>query len=283
MKDFAGFEFRGLTNLGDNIQSIATERLLPEIRKRFNRDTLANATPLYPMNIVMNGWFSHQPASCLPLKNSLHPIFWGFHITDLNNSWNYFSRKDIVEYLKKYEPIGCRDPYTAERLSDLGLKTFVSYCLTLTFPTRKQAPVNGRIIAVDINPSFLPQEIKEQTSFYTHIVPGSKYREGIKRACARYLLSLYKTKAKLVITTRLHCLLPCIALGVPVIFLGNPTDYRISWVREIGVEIYTYDKQNEINWNPNPIPFEEEKRKMTNKFIYYYKHNSISGLNMNIK
>ena len=114
---FAGLAYRGLNNLGDHIQSIATERLLPSIVQRFNRDTLAYANPTVPLSIVMNGWFSHHPETCLPRSVNLHPVFWGFHITDTNDSWDYFSQKEVLRYLRQYEPIGCRDPYTAERLS----------------------------------------------------------------------------------------------------------------------------------------------------------------------
>ena len=58
---FAGFEYHRLNNLGDNIQSIATERLLPEkVVRRFDRDTLSYAYPSEPMKIVMNGWFSYR-------------------------------------------------------------------------------------------------------------------------------------------------------------------------------------------------------------------------------
>lgn len=60
-RHFAGFEYRGLNNLGDYIQSVAVERLLPTIEQRFDRDALAYANPLVPMSIVMNGWFSHHP------------------------------------------------------------------------------------------------------------------------------------------------------------------------------------------------------------------------------
>lgn len=87
---FAGFEYRGLNNLGDNIQSIAIERLLPAVKIRFNRDTLAQVDPDFPLKIIMNGWFSHFPETCLPLSKRLHPVFWGFHITDWNNGWKYF-------------------------------------------------------------------------------------------------------------------------------------------------------------------------------------------------
>ena len=38
-RHFVGFEYRGLNNLGDYIQSVALERLLPTIEQRFDRDT----------------------------------------------------------------------------------------------------------------------------------------------------------------------------------------------------------------------------------------------------
>ena len=39
-RHFAGFEYRGLNNLGDYIQSVAVERLLPVIEQRFDRVSL---------------------------------------------------------------------------------------------------------------------------------------------------------------------------------------------------------------------------------------------------
>lgn len=263
---FAGLKYSGLNNLGDNIQSIAVERLLPDIKQRFNRDTLTLANSAFRSVIVMNGWFSHQPETCLPLSNNFYPIFWGFHVTNWNDSWVFFSQKHIVEYLKRYEPIGCRDPYTAERLSQMGIKAHVTYCLTLTFPKRKQEPMNGKIIVVDLPRDLLPEKINKKAMFYSHNVPSYKYRESLKRILARELLNIYQHHAKLIITNRLHCLLPCIAMGIPVIFFGNPNDYRISWVTEIGVNIFTKNDFNKINWDPIPISFEKKKTDMINNF-----------------
>lgn len=263
---FAGFEYRGLNNLGDNIQSIATERLLPEkIVRRFDRDTLSYAHPSEPMKIVMNGWFSHRPQTCLPLEPNLEPVFWGFHITDYNDSWAYFSRKEVIAYLKRYEPIGCRDPYTADRLSQLGVETFVSYCLTLTLPKRDCQVEEGKVVIVDAERVPLPAELKEQTVCYTHLIRG-KNREAIKRAYARLMLDMYRTKARLVVTTRLHCLLPCIAMGIPVVFFNNPNDYRISWVKDIGVEIHTLQEIEQVDWNPVPIDIDKRKRDLISAF-----------------
>lgn len=265
-RHFAGFEYRGLNNLGDNIQSIAVERLLPEVMERFNRDTLSDANPAVPMSIIMNGWFSYYPQTCLPFSKMLHPVFWGFHITDWNDSWKYFSQRHIVEYLKLFEPIGCREAYTANRLADLGLDAFVTYCLTLTFPMRECRPVEGKIFVVDMFPDLLPEEIQEQSCYYSHILPGSRFREAQKRMYARELLMMYQKQARLVITTRLHSLLPCIAMGIPVVFFGNPNDYRISWVTELGVKINTFQNTDEVDWNPAPISFEDRKSNMIKDF-----------------
>ena len=262
---FAGLEYLGLNNLGDNIQSIATERLLPGIVQRFNRDTLAYANPTIPLSIVMNGWFSHNPETCLPRSVNLHPVFWGFHITDYNNSWDYFSSKEIVDYLKRHEPIGCRDPYTAERLSALGVETFVSYCLTLSLPRREKEPENGKIFVVDAFQIPLPEELKMETVYYTH-TSSFKYRGALKRFHARRLLQAYRSEARLVITTRLHCLLPCIAMGIPVVFFNNPKDYRVSWVRELGVKIYTLQDLEQIDWFLSSVDFEKQKNILISRF-----------------
>ncbi len=263
---FAGFEYHGLNNLGDNIQSIAVERLLPNVVQRFDRDTLAYANPEKPLSIVMNGWFSHRPSTCLPSSQYLHPIFWGFHITNYNNCWDYFSKKEIISYLKRYEPIGCRDPYTAERLSALGVNTFVSYCMTLTFPHREKEPVNGKILLVDAHHIPLPEELRKDAICYSHYI-RIRNRETLKRLYAGQLLQIYRKEARLVITTRLHCLLPCIAMGIPVIFFNNPNDYRVSWVKELGVQIYSPQKTDQVNWEPVPIDFEKQKEHMIHKFL----------------
>ena len=263
---FAGFEYRGLSNLGDNIQSIATERLLPDITQRFDRDTLAMANPSVPMYIVMNGWFSHQPQTCLPQFKNLQPIFWGFHITDWNDSWNYFSRREVADYLKRYEPIGCRDPYTAERLSKLGIKTFVSYCLTLTFPKRKQIPEDGKVFVVDFPQNSLPEALKRNFVYCSHYTPF-KDREDVKRFYAEQLLQIYQNKARLIVTTRLHCLLPCVAMGIPVVFFNNPDDYRISWVKDLGIKINTLKKIDETDWSPHLIDMEGLKSELVKRFL----------------
>lgn len=265
MANFAGFDYVGLLNVGDHIQSVATEQHLPDVVERFNRDTLSKEAPLDKLYLIMNGWFSHSPETCLPTSANIVPIFWGFHLTNWNDTWKHFLKSDTLLYLKRYEPIGCRDPYTALRLKEAGVETFVSRCLTLTFPKRTASPLKGLVFVVDAENLPLPSFIKEQAFYCTHTITGF-FHDDVKRIYARYLLYLYERRAALVITTRLHCLLPCIAMGIPVIFFAEKSDYRVSWVSELGVTIYTKEMIDGVDWHPAPIPFEEEKALLIKQF-----------------
>ncbi|WP_279136535.1 hypothetical protein [Parabacteroides johnsonii] len=78
---------------------------------------------------------------------------------------------------------------------------------------------------------------------------------------------MYKTEARLVVTTRLHCLLPCVAMGIPIIFFNNPDNYRTSWVRDIGVEIYELQDIGRVDWNPTLIDIEKRKKDLIKDFL----------------
>jgi hypothetical protein len=277
---FIGFNYEGLNNAGDHIQSIATERLLPGISARYNRDSMGLAHTTVKSFLIMNGWFSHTPETCLPASPHIIPIFWGFHISNYNNGWSYFSQNKIIDYLKKYEPIGCRDPYTADKLSSLGVTAFISKCLTLTLPIREEKPESDLIIIVDgdrvsqpntlpVNKDkvFLPEYIKNEALILTHRIYPLQTEEK-KRIYARHLLSVYK-KASLIITTRLHCLLPCIAMGIPVIFIGDRNDYRVSWVSELGINIYSPEEVEQLDLDPVRIDFEKEKYALISEFQHF--------------
>lgn len=71
---------------------------------------------------------------------------------------------------------------------------------------------------------------------------------------AHLLLDIY-ARAKLVITKRIHCALPCLALGTPVILLktDDVSDPSRLEAYEALAPVYTRDKIEEINWNPKPV------------------------------
>jgi hypothetical protein len=89
--------------------------------------------------------------------------------------------------------------------------------------------------------------------------PGERLNElrhNFRTSKARELLRRYSA-AKLVITSRLHCALPCLALGTPVVLLrrGVESDPRFDGLREL-VRFHSDDSHPvKIDWqNPDPNP-----------------------------
>ena len=92
---------------------------------------------------------------------------------------------------------------------------------------------------------------------------------------AQKLLEMYKEQASLVITTRLHTALPCMAMGIPVVFFGSPADGRTSIINDIGGTIYDqrlHSKRlargllgraiNQVDWSPEPLGLSEVKKRL---------------------
>jgi hypothetical protein len=262
-------------NLGDEIQSLAALQFLPRVDKQFNRDTLSKVEADEPYLLIMNGWFFLKPDSFPPSKSIL-PIFVSLHIADKKESIRHFLSPSSIEYFKKHEPIGCRDRKTMEMLQSKGIEAFYSKCLTITFERRLKSPENGKVFLVDVDWRIpIPRPIRSGAIRVSHLVPPDVSVET-KFRLARELLDMYRDEAKLVITTRLHCALPCIAMGIPVIFFGDPTNCRISILKDLGLVInrYVLPKSRilrflhlirlftsalSINWDPDPIDIEAEK------------------------
>jgi hypothetical protein len=52
----------------------------------------------------------------------------------------------------------------------------------------------------------------------------------------------------------LHCAMPCVAMGIPTVFIAPPdplypTDYRLDPIRDI---LPVYHAGDEIDWSPKP-------------------------------
>ncbi|WP_086229661.1 MULTISPECIES: hypothetical protein [Campylobacter] len=79
------------------------------------------------------------------------------------------------------------------------------------------------------------------------------------------LLQTYKNKAKLIVTSALHCAAPCTAMGIPVVLIAKNQENinRFSAIKGI-IPIYTYDdlKNNRINFNPKSLNIEDLKQYM---------------------
>lgn len=267
---YAGFTYRHPgTNLGDVLQSIAAERFLPRIKKRFRRDRLHQVREEDNYLLIMNGNF-HQYAETWPPSESIVPVFFGFRVAGMLRDEIEKTGK-FIDYFKRHEPIGCRDKPAMEFFLERGVSAYYSKCLTLTFPKRESEPKKGKVIFTDVDFDC------RKEPFPRHLTKGAirlshngrtHLSDVIKFGLARYLLTKYKGEARLVITQKLHCALPCLAMGIPLIFFA-PRDMskneaeRLSLLEDLGVKMNSYSTPSrEIDWDPKPIDLEAEKRSM---------------------
>jgi hypothetical protein len=132
-----------------------------------------------------------------------------------------------VGYLRKHGPVGARDPATLALLQRHEVESYYSGCLTLTFPARDEAEVGSRIVACDLDDELLAalaKNTREPPLVTTHADTATVNAIDRLRQ-ARRLLQTYAT-AKSVITTRLHCALPCLAMGTPVLFIASDDEQQ---------------------------------------------------------
>lgn len=269
---YEGKSFEGTFNLGDDIQSIAASRLLPRVDGYVPRDRLHEVDE--PCIVSMNGYFMGEPN--WPPSPLIEPIFFAFHIAP---KWErVVCSPNGVEYLKRHQPIGCRDRGTVAILHKHGVEAYYSGCVTLTFDRRDAAPENGRVFIVGgSNKDFatvVPPEIRKDAILVNQSKVELPFIEWeVRRPLAENLLATYRERASLVITSKIHCAMPCIAMGIPVIFMYNQrkiSDYRVEIIRDyvkinyVG-ESFMHRKVvnrfagGRIDWQPAPLDIEVRK------------------------
>lgn len=241
-------------NIGDHIQSLAAKQYLPKVDALIQRDYLNNLDIKEKTSVIMNGWFTHRPENWPPV-DVLNPFFISFHLNS-SIAEKVLNQSENVDYLKKHAPIGCRDVGTLEVLQKYGIDAYYSSCLTTTLDVKyKSEEKNNDILIVDllykddlrqnykpiikrfietirkgrlpkfnnrlkkIN-SLIPKKILKSAKYLTHRIHNKNYTDSELFEKAESLIKKY-ANAKLVITSRIHCALPCLALGTPVIFIAG--------------------------------------------------------------
>jgi hypothetical protein len=220
-------------NLGDEIQSLAARRFLPRVDRLVCREQLdADPGGSGRTRVILAGWFLHHPRRWPP-HHKIDPLLVGFHLNDRRpgrlSSWRTAARVVLSRrnagWLRRHGPVGARDPHTLALLRGAGVDAEYSGCLTLTLPPRDPAAVGDRVVACG-----LPAELVAALSARTRRPPVVVDHIDVATAGAaarmdraRALLSLYAA-ARAVVTTRLHCALPCLAMGTPVLFIPFLSD-----------------------------------------------------------
>ena len=162
-------------NMGDYVQSIAAKQFVGDDAILLERDHL-NEYDGEEVKLIMAAWWMHYPENWPPSEN-IKPLFISFHITP-DKAEAILTIKG-VDYLKKYEPIGCRDKGTQQILQNKGIKAYFSGCLTLTLGESYQHnPIGKKVVFVD--PYFEAPALNRPTSLIKPLLTSAHNYKKIK-------------------------------------------------------------------------------------------------------
>lgn len=244
-------------NLGDYIQSLAAQQYFPKNEKFVDRDALSSEQSNEEIKIIGNGWYYLSDDRHIP-ANNMDILLTAFHINNTDCGDEF---PGVINYLKNYSksrPIGCRDFGTVDFLNERHIDCYFSSCLTTTIRRRDFVSSEERIGIVfsdfdleklshpklfPIKKSFIQRKAASKITNIIKRYPGEKI-SFVTHACslsiphaerfelAKELLRTY-AKAKLVITSRIHAALPCLAMGTPVILVCSYDERRFKGLSDL--------------------------------------------------
>lgn len=280
-------------NLGDCMQSLGVENIYQKAGVDIDNLTLVNRDDIKEYDgeachLVMQSWFGDYANTFpLPWSDRISPIFIGFHLNTINKTRERFIREKIYEKMIPFQPIGCRDRDTRDFLKSLGLDAYFSGCMTLTFDKRLTSPASGegKVFIVDLDEKVsrhLPDRIKNIGDYsISHFYYWNNYPVSEKGAMefeqyARHVLERYRLEAKLVITSKIHVAMPCVAMGIPVVFITDePNNMRFDVIQGI-LPVYSYKDMNYVNWSPEPVNIDYIKKAIINNAVARIKGEDIT-------
>jgi hypothetical protein len=236
-------------NIGDILQGMAASQYLPEGSIPVDRESLSDLDPDQPAFMIANGWYMHDFSKFPPPPN-VYPLYISVHISNSD----LLKTEKIRDHFRKYAPIGCRDDKTLRLFLGWGIPAYYSGCLTTTIkkPLFNVSLNSASILLVDNIDHPVPEYIFDKLEnlyhqkidrlnhnpkivaqdFLSYVHAGRKQMED--------LLHQY-CSAKLIITTKIHCALPCIGMGLPVILIHpNPADPRLYTVKQF-IPVISYE------------------------------------------
>lgn len=278
-------------NVGDDIQAYATARFLPRVDYFIDRETIDTfqSDNGEPVAVIMNAWYMWHKWNWPPSK-TIYPLMTGFHYADheLANQWYGSPLKFQFlsgvggAYLNAYGPVGCRDLFTLERLRENGIAAYFSGCITLTLPNMPARADRGQYVCVVDVLKKGRDKIHELLDEKIEVREFSHLRErdetlswDDRQAMVRELLTTYQN-ARCVVTRRLHCALPCLAMGVPVLLVrGSEDDTRFDpyydWLHHATLDDFVsgnfdYDFLNPPANKDDYLPYRESLAKAAADF-----------------
>ena len=215
---------------------------------------------ILPININLSfNWI----IDIFPLPPHIIPVFFGL---------SYFSAdrfsQELIDYFRLYAPIGCRDEFTLNIMRKHAIPAYLYGCVTAVLPACNKIKQGDKIFFVDVPESFEKFSREKCGELSGEIIRTSHIRseadvldKNYIEKITRELLNRYQNEAKLVVTSRLHCMAPCMAMGIPVVPVTDNISPRMGWIDRY-LKIYTPETYSLISWQGQTVSYENIKKQM---------------------
>ncbi len=222
-------------NIGDDMQSYAESLWYPQVDYMIDIEDLDGfrSEDDEPVACIMSAWYMWHKWNWPP-AGDIYPLWVGFHYNDAHrgrprgmpSKWEYIDGPGR-DYLLAHAPIGCRDPSTVEALRQRGVPAYYSGCITLTLPKRPLVTPERPyvcVVGVDKRVEAYIRRFYENSGVDIKVIaptrpePSGNLSWEVRKAQVEEMLDLYQN-ALAVYTFRLHCTLPTLALGTPVLLI----------------------------------------------------------------
>lgn len=261
-----------MANIGDNVQTYAIDYLYKYMgipQKDIidiNYTGLSDYKGDYVIVPMAQALSNYKRYNVFPLSEKIIPFF-------ISTAQCDEECDEILHLFQQYQPIGCRDEVTMRLMRKKGIQAYLSGCITLVLPLRDNRIKRNKVFFVDTPyelEKYIPNNIKKNSVYVTHAYEYHKLPVDDKERkrldnIAREQYRQYYEEAALVVSSRLHALAPCLAMGIPVIAVSHNFDYRFSWLDKFINLYYEKDFAN-IDWNPQVVNIEQHKQKLIKIF-----------------
>ena len=124
MKKYGVLSYNSI-NIGDEIQSIAASRFIPEANYHINREKMSlfrSENEDHDISLIMNAWYMWRPSKFVP-PTSIRPLLISMCIGKRIQS-KLFLKKKVKDFLIQNGPVGCRDIRTLNYLNQNEIPAF---------------------------------------------------------------------------------------------------------------------------------------------------------------
>jgi hypothetical protein len=218
-----------------------------------------------PVKLIMNGWYSNAPENWPP-SDDIVPLLTSMHVTRTRVGAGVVPADVMVRgaggaYLRARAPVGARDLATLALMQGVGIDAYFSACLTLTLKKPRKARPSGDVLVIDVPDAIKSLVWAAWPAARPEFQLRSETETGLRFRLALGLLKRY-AEAHFVITSRLHCALPCLAFGTPVAFVTTAVDQtRLTGLSQL---LHVYNADDFARGLPfdivNPLPNKPEFR-----------------------